>query len=259
MECKNCNTSQQTDFNYCPLCGAKVIRNRLTFKNLRLDFTDRYFNIDNTFLRTFVHLFSKPEAVIDDYVSGIRKKYLNPISYLGIALTLSGILVFLLRKVFSLKIDLDIYDQGMSPELSQKLTQIMFDYSSLFFLLYVPIFALAGWLTFNKKEYFFSEYIVVFMYVLAHWSILSFPISLGILIVSPGDYMSLGIPLLLFMVAYSIYTMQRLHRFSTAQFFLRTGLFIILSLMGYIGLVILLYIILFLTGTITLEDFKPLK
>ena len=96
MQCKNCGNQLRTDYSYCPNCGAKVIRNRITVKNLWFDIVDRYFNLDNTFLKTFLHLFTKPQIVIEGYINGIRRKYLNPISYLGISLTLSGFLVCLL-------------------------------------------------------------------------------------------------------------------------------------------------------------------
>ncbi len=94
MTCKNCDARLRTDYLYCPACGAKVIRNRITIKNLWTDFLERYFNLDNTFIRTLVHLTTKPEVVIEGYLQGIRRKYLNPISYMGIAITLSGLIVF---------------------------------------------------------------------------------------------------------------------------------------------------------------------
>ncbi|WAC01775.1 DUF3667 domain-containing protein [Lacinutrix neustonica] len=75
--------------NYCNGCGAKVIKNRLTMRNLFEDFTYNYLNYDNKFLRTFLNLFTKPEAVITSYIDGTRKKYVNVISYFAIALTLS--------------------------------------------------------------------------------------------------------------------------------------------------------------------------
>ncbi|WP_297793856.1 DUF3667 domain-containing protein [uncultured Eudoraea sp.] len=81
MECKNCGTTLNEDVNYCSNCGARIIRKRLTFKNLSHDLIERYFDLDNTFLRTFIHMFTKPEQVIEGYISGIRRKYLNPISY----------------------------------------------------------------------------------------------------------------------------------------------------------------------------------
>ena len=100
MNCKNCQNTLRTDYSYCPDCGARVIRNRITAKNLWYDVVERYFNLDNTFLRTILHLFTQPEIVIGGYINGIRKKYLNPISYLGIAVTLSGALVFIVQKFY---------------------------------------------------------------------------------------------------------------------------------------------------------------
>lgn len=61
MACKNCNTELTTDSEYCYHCGAKVIRNRLTIKNLFEHFSEQFLNYDNKFLQTFILLFKKPE------------------------------------------------------------------------------------------------------------------------------------------------------------------------------------------------------
>ena len=259
MECKNCGTQQRTDFDYCPNCGAKVIRNRLSFKNLSHDVIEQSFDLDNTFYRTFKHLFTKPEVVIDGYISGIRRKYLNPIGYLGIALTLSGLLYFMLQKVFVVEMDMDVFNQGVNPEFYKKIMPILGDFQSLVFILFIPIFAFAGWLTFNKRGYLFSEFLVVMLYSLAQWSIVSFPISLIVLIFIPQDFIIMSTILLPLMLAYTIYVIQRINKFSTGQFILRACLFLVLAMIGYIGLIIAFYVLLFATGTIILEDFKPVK
>ena len=259
MECKNCSTVMPTDFNFCPNCGAKVIRYRLTFKNLWHEVIEGFFDLDNTFFRTFIHLFTKPEEVIDGYISGIRRKYLNPISYFGIALTLSGLTFYLMQKVFDVNMDLDVFNQGVNPELYRKVMPIIMDFSSLVFVLFIPIFGIAGWLTFNKKGYVFSEYLIVYIYTLAHWSIFSFPISLIMIIFAPNEYMELSTVMLPAMIAYSIYVMQRIHKFKTGKFVLRMCLFLILASLGYLGIVIAFYVILFATGTITIEDLQPVQ
>ena len=89
MNCKNCNLLISDKDNFCNSCGAKVIRNRLTIKSLFEDFSEQFLNYDNKFLQTFLHLFTKPEVVIDGYINGTRKKYVNVISYFAIALTLA--------------------------------------------------------------------------------------------------------------------------------------------------------------------------
>lgn len=259
MECKNCLKSQTAEFNFCPECGAKVIRNRLTLKNLAVDIFQRFFDIDNTFLRTFRHLSVRPDLVIDSYVKGIRRKYLNPVGYFGIALTLSGLLLFLMRKLFTDQIDYDVMDQGVNPEVMNKVMNVLFDLNTLIFIFYVPIFAIAAWLTFNKKGYNLTEYSIFYMYILAHWSIVSFPISLITLIISPDDYLVIGFPMLFFLIVFAIYAMQRLHRFKTLPLILRTPVFTLLVLGGYFGFIVLIYAVLFLTGVISLADFAPVK
>ena len=98
MDCKNCQNSLSQKDDYCNVCGAKVIRNRLTVKNLWADFAEQFLNYDNKFLKTYLALFKKPEDVIGSYINGTRKKYVNVISYFAIAVTLSGIQLFILRK-----------------------------------------------------------------------------------------------------------------------------------------------------------------
>ena len=97
MECKNCLLSLQENDNYCPDCGAKVIRNRLTLKNLFEHFSETFLNYDNTFIQTVVNLIKQPKDVIGNYISGTRKKYIDPISFLAICLTFSGFYLFILR------------------------------------------------------------------------------------------------------------------------------------------------------------------
>ena len=66
--CKNCGTQLGETEDYCSACGAKVIRNRLTIRNLWGDFTEQFLNYDNKLLKTFVQLFRNPEDVIGSYI-----------------------------------------------------------------------------------------------------------------------------------------------------------------------------------------------
>jgi len=258
MNCKNCQTPQRTDYNYCPACGAKVVVKRLTFKNLTYDISERYFNLDNTFIRTVVQLCIRPEEVIDAYVQGVRRRFLNPISHIGIALTLSGLLMFIMQKVLTSDM-FNTYGGQLSEEASNKLFDTIFDYTSLLFVLYIPVFAIAGYITFNRKEYLLSEYIIAYIYIMAQWSIVIFPISLITLLVEPSAYMSLSFPLLFTMILYCVFVMQRIHSYTTSAMILRSFVFFLLVVLGYFGIIIVFYIVMFLTGTFELQDFVPQK
>ena len=249
----------QTDYSFCPDCGAKVIRNRLTIKNLLSDITERYFNLDNTFLRTFLHLFTKPDVVINGYVNGTRRKYLNPISYFGIALMLAGFLMFFMRKVFDFEMDLDAFDQGMNPEFTKKMTDVIYDYSSLFFISYIPIFLIAGLITLNKRKHLLAEYTVSVIYSLAQWSILSFFTSMLVISSFPESYSNYSLILTLLLILYFIYVQQRLNKYSTWQIIYKSVLFTGIFFTIFMGLILFIMIVAMITGHFNLADFVPAK
>jgi len=259
MECKNCELPLRTDYSFCSNCGAKIIRNRLNFKNLWYDVTERYFNVNNTFLKTFWHLFIKPESVIISYIEGVRKKYLNPISYFGIALTLSGILVFFIKKFFFEAINFDENFQGATPAFADKWKDITFDYSSLFFVSYLPLITIAALITFNKRKYNLTEHLIIGLYVLAHYSIVSFPITLASLIISPDGYTTVAQVFMLIVFLYFIYVYQRINRYKSGKLILKSVLFTILLTFLFFGLIIAVMILLFATGVLESTDFAPPK
>ncbi|MGJ8734371.1 MAG: DUF3667 domain-containing protein [Cellulophaga sp.] len=259
MNCKNCANSLQTDYSFCPDCGAKVIRNRLTIKNLLSDITERYFNLDNTFLRTFLHLFTKPDIVINGYVNGTRRKYVNPISYFGIALMLAGFLMFFMRKVFDFKMDFDAFDQGMNPEFTKKMMDVQYDYSSLFFISYIPVFLIVGLITLNKRKHILAEYTISVIYSLAQWSILSFFTSMLMITYFPESFSNYTLLLTLFLILYFLYVQQKLNKYSTWQIIYKSVLFIVILSTIFIGTVTFIMIVAMVTGHLNPADFVPAK
>ena len=98
MQCKNCHYRLSEDNSYCSQCGGKIIRNRLTLKNLFEHISETFFNYDNKLFRTLRDLTLRPHVVIDDYVSGIRMRYVNPISLFALRLTRAGLSWFIMQK-----------------------------------------------------------------------------------------------------------------------------------------------------------------
>ena len=74
--CRNCSKNLSPHAVFCNYCGGKIIKNRITVKNLLEDFNDRFLSIDGAFPKTFLALFKKPEDVIGGYINGVRKKYI---------------------------------------------------------------------------------------------------------------------------------------------------------------------------------------
>ena len=256
MTCKNCDARLRTDYLYCPACGAKVIRNRITIKNLWTDFLERYFNLDNTFIRSLVHLTTKPEVVIEGYLQGIRRKYLNPISYMGIAITLSGLIVFLMVKSGD-AINFNMINNGVTTKYQEKLMDFILDYQALIFLLFVPMMTIAGWLCFDQKRYNFAERTIIFIYSLGHYSVIIFLPSILLLLFMPEQYVNFSLIAMLLMMVYTTYVIVRISKSRRIALFGRLLLFYFILLVLYLGFSIFLPLFLLLIGELKVEDFLP--
>ena len=131
MNCKNCNTNLTSDSDYCNKCGGKIIRNRLTIKNLFQHFSETFLNYDNKFLQTVKNLFLKPEDVIGSYVDGTRKKYINPISFFAISLTISGVYLLIFKKFFYNYMDASsLYEDENMRRMFDASKDTIFEYNS---------------------------------------------------------------------------------------------------------------------------------
>ena len=93
MNCKNCQSLLEKDSNYCNNCGAKVILKRINFKNLLLEFFIINFGVDSRFFLTIRKMATSPEDVLNEYLEGVRRCYLNPFAFLAIGAGLS-LLIF---------------------------------------------------------------------------------------------------------------------------------------------------------------------
>jgi hypothetical protein len=188
MECKNCRTTLIPESNFCTACGGKIIRNRLTLKNLFEHFSETFLNYDNKFLQTFIKLFTKPEDVIDSYIDGTRKKYADVISYFAIALTITGIEWYILNTFFPNLVDMSSIAIEGQEALANKNMEFIQSYISIIMMLFVPFYALMSKIVFfNLKKYNYTEHLVIFMYIISQMS------SVGALLKCTGG--SYGRPL----------------------------------------------------------------
>lgn len=252
MECKNCENSLRSDFSFCPTCGAKVIRHRLTIKNIWQDLSFQFFNWDNTFFKTFKHLFTKPEGVIGGFISGTRKKYMNPISYFTIAITLTSILVFFMKKAFPEGFDFDIMDTGIyDAQTNKRMTDFLLNFYNILFIIQIPVYAVAGYISLLDKKFLFSEHLVTFIYTQAQYSITSAPVTLIVILLAPTYYMALGFIFIVLTLIYSLWVLKRLHLLKGQDFWLKAFIFLVVFGFGYIMLSILQAILMIATGITT--------
>lgn len=98
QHCKNCDTSLEPTFRYCPKCGQETADN-LTFGVLFSKTISDYFSVDARFFRSFIPLMLKPGILPRRFVDGKRLKYLHPAQfYLFISVLFFFLFSFSIRK-----------------------------------------------------------------------------------------------------------------------------------------------------------------
>jgi hypothetical protein len=248
VNCKNCNTKLLDQDQYCKNCGGKVIRNRLTIRNLFEHISETFFNYDNKLLRTLIDLFKKPEAVIGGYINGMRKRYVNPISYIALSLTIGGIYMLILNKFFPNAMA-EMSSMGVQEgqeELMANYWSFIQKYYSLFMIMLIPFYALISRLVFvNRKEYNYTEHLVMAMYIMAQFSLVSSILNILLLVfqLSPSI---LGTASIFLQMAYFGYCYKRLYKLTHGGLALRTLWFLAILLLILIIIVILGFLIGFL-------------
>ncbi|MBV7268415.1 DUF3667 domain-containing protein [Winogradskyella luteola] len=261
MNCKNCHTELQEQDDYCKSCGGRVIRKRLNFKNLFEHLSETFFNYDNKLLRTFVQLFKNPEDVIVGYINGVRKKYINPISFFGLSLTLSGISVFILKKFYIQHLDFSTLFEGVkaSQDIFDATSGGALEYNSLFYSFLIPLLALISWITFLDKKYNFTEHIIIYLYSMSLMSILLVFAAQIALLTIPEYYLLFSFCTWPLMFLYHSYMLKRIFKLSTGNLILKALISLALFMVAYIIISIAVFFIMVATGVVNLEDFTPKK
>jgi len=257
MDCKNCAYSLNTTSNFCQNCGAKVVHHRLTLKNFWSEFSQRFLNYDNTLFKTIRHMFSQPEVVIDGYIQGTRKKYLNVFNYFALAITITGFITFLSLKFYPevFKEAMNIFSSFQETEAQKiaitKTLSGFFDYQSLFYFLTIPILALISKIVFyNYKKYNYTEHAVIYLYAYSHTLVIINILYLLTLLIHKEALSFLTLCSVPLSIVYIAYILKRLYQLTFKQILLKTLFFILIGSIAYIfvifiGGIILLLIMIF--------------
>ena len=97
-QCKNCEQTFDSSYEYCPHCGMEATDN-LTVGVLFSNTIENYFSIDARFFKSFVTLMIRPGVLARRFVDGKRLKYLHPAQfYLFISVVFFFIFSFTIRE-----------------------------------------------------------------------------------------------------------------------------------------------------------------
>lgn len=252
--CKNCNHMLYASHTHCSHCGAKWLVNRITMRQVGADFSDMYLGLDTKFVRTYIDLFRKPEAVINGYINGRRVYYMDAVRYLLVALFITGIYVFVLKQTNVMEEYMNLsgmYDSPvfatMSPEelnRQMKFSSAFLDYQGIILLLTIPLLALVARITFwGKKYYNFTEQVVFYLYTYAHMVIVTTPISILLIYVSPQIFFYWSFLGYVFLLWHSAYSYKRCFYLDTSTIILKSLVSVVVMFAVFVTLIIVFVIL----------------
>lgn len=243
--CKNCDQLLYAHKTYCSSCGAKWIEKRITMRNVAGDFADLYLGFDTRFVRTFIDLFKKPEAVINGYITGRRMAYIDAVRYLLLSVFVSGMTLLAMRFM-----DLDMGEianavgsnqlVGKSEEerkmfkgMMDGMMDFMTNYQAFILFGTIPFLALIGRITFwGKRFYNFTEQAVFQMYAYSHVMIIATPISTMCMLVNFQLSVYMSLLTYISLIVYNAYAYKRCFKLNLQEIILRSlvAIFVIIIL-----------------------------
>ena len=254
MNCKNCGHQLEEGLGYCNNCGAKVISERITLKQLRNDFFNDVLGLDNLFLRTIRTFAVAPYQVILDYVAGTRKRYINPFAFLAIVAAISTFVFNTFSEEYISRIDLtqdesmyeDIFamiNQGRdknsaeyqqeyieyrdsSIETSRNLYTLLLRYFNISVFLFTPVYALLAFLVFGSKPFNYGEHLLANAYLVAFGLLIGTLFFLASVAIHPSIYMYSSI----ITIAYYLISYKKIAELSIKGILFKFLKFILLSI-----------------------------
>lgn len=77
--CLNCFRNIDQIYNFCPNCGQENTNRNVSFKDLVREFFNNYLSFDSKFGRSIKPFFLNPGKLTNEFISGRRVNYANPI------------------------------------------------------------------------------------------------------------------------------------------------------------------------------------
>ncbi|MBU8893794.1 MAG: DUF3667 domain-containing protein [Bacteroidales bacterium] len=216
--CKNCNSTQID--NYCSNCGQKIYTKRFTLKIFFFVFLDA-FNIERGFIYTLKMLTFKPGVIINEYIKGKTKSYFNPLKYVILIAGIYAILV-VSTNIFDTSIESsnkilsknsEVINQAQNSEetieFQKKFIEFFKQYINIIPILIIPFLSLVTMWFYRSKKLFYGEFLIVNCYLLAQSYVITFILSIPLVIIIPTltNYVPLG--LLMITIVYYSYALYK--------------------------------------------------
>lgn len=203
-----------------PIADKKGNISRLNFKQLINDLWIAFSNTDQGILFLVKELTYRPGSVARAYISGKRKTYINPFSFLAITVAIA---LYFILKFESLAINYAASD----PE-NLKLLSFAFKYFNIFILIMCPIYGVLIWLFFWGNQTNFVENLALAAY-LSGQTMIYYIVVLVIFMIFPSLINVLGIIFGLFISMWYVIAVLQFYRTRTFKSILKTLVIIIIT------------------------------
>lgn len=200
IEKKNCiNCGEEFIGNFCHSCGQKKDVKRLTMKSVWIDFQKRILGLDNSFLRTFKTLWIAPGVVAKDNIEGNRVKYVGPVGYFFVVITLLVLLISLFGVNWNEFMSESTNPFGLEQSekqsaLQEQMMERIFDNFRVFQFFIIPFMAFSAKLFFRKSGYNYLEHMVLVFFVQGQMVFLTI-INLFIFLIFDQTFLRLSMPI----------------------------------------------------------------
>ena len=278
MNCKNCHQELEKNAHFCNNCGGKVIENRISFKSLLKDLFTNILGVDGLYFKTLKGMFTKPHLVLNEYTSGVRKRYVNPFGFLAVSAAISLIVFNFFADDFinfqksfnsaqltelkeTAEMDLsalkNITDKELQKlkiqkqtanlqlEFQDKWLRFFLNYLNLFAFIFLPIYALISKFTF-RKPYNFGEHIIMNAYLQGSTMFISIIFFFIAMAINPNIY---GYSVLVIMLYY-LYVFSKIYNLSIGKSFFKFLRFLIILIIFIILSLIIIGILSFIIGLV---------
>lgn len=274
MNCKNCNHPLEEHAHFCDNCGAKVVKERINFKELVVLFVTDIFGVDSRFFRTLKEMAIHPDKVLHEYLSGVRKRYVNPFGFFAVAVGISLIVFNYFEEEF-LKVNAEInktqtaelkkdasIDLSAHKELSknefnalklkkqtaelqlkfmEKYMNFMLNYYNIVMFLFLPFYGMLSKWTYPKPHNY-GEHIIMNTYIIGFTTFVALLFFSFSLLIHPSIYTYN----VLFIVVFYLFAFGKLYK----KNFFQTILKLLKFLLSLLIVIVILGILIVLAGLI---------
>ncbi|MET3127734.1 hypothetical protein ABID42_002853 [Arcicella rosea] len=161
-KCLNCDSVVEN--NFCSFCGQKTSTHRFSLQHFFVhDFVHGVFHFDKGFPHTIKELFTRPGHSIREFIQGRRINHFNYFAFILVIIAINHYL----GTLSNINRD-ELYEAKFAG-----FQKVVKEYYKVVALAGIPLFALTSYLLFRKSRQNYTEHLVLNIYRLSAYLIMS--------------------------------------------------------------------------------------